>query len=192
MTDRKGYEPDDIPDMPDTPSKTQRKQEMHALQDIGKQLVELNKERLAQIDLPENLRDAIIEAKRLHRHEALRRQMQYIGKLMRSVDAEPIQAKLDEWNNVTRTQAAKFHLIEEWRDRLLNEPHALEEFTAEFAQADIQQIRTLVRNAHREAAAARPPKSSRALFKLLRVTILEENAADQDAANDEDSSEESD
>lgn len=182
MTDR---EDDLADDMPEAPSKTRRKQEMHALQDIGKELVGLNKDRLAQINLPDNLRDAVIEAKRLHRHEALRRQMQYIGKLMRTVDAAPIQAKLDEWNNITRTQAAKFHLVEHWRDRLLGEPHALEEFTAEFAHADIQQIRTLVRNAHKEAAAAKPPKSSRALFKLLRATILEVNAADEDAISDE-------
>jgi ribosome-associated protein len=171
MTDKEDDTPDD---RPEPPSKTRRKQEMHALQDIGEQLVELNKDRLAQLNLPETLLDAVIEAKRLTGREARRRQMQYLGKLMRTVDAEPIQAKLDEWNNVTRVQAAKFHLLERWRERLLTDEKALSELVTEYARADIQQIRTLIRNAQKEAAAGKPPKSSRALFKLLREMILEE------------------
>jgi len=93
---------------------------------------------------------------------------------MRSVDEEPIRAKLDEWNNVTRVQGAKFHLLERWRERLLTEEKALSDLVVEYARADIQQIRTLIRNAQKEAAAGKPPKSSRALFKLLREMILEE------------------
>jgi ribosome-associated protein len=153
---------------------------MHALQDIGEQLVGLNKDRLAQLNLPETLLDAVIEAKRLTGHEARRRQMQYLGKLMRSVDEEPIRAKLDEWNNVTRVQSAKFHLLERWRDRLLTDEKALSELVVEYARADIQQIRTLIRNAQKEAANGKPPKSSRALFKLLREMILEENKTGPD------------
>lgn len=172
MTDT---EDNSFDDRPEPPSKTKRKQEMHALQDIGEQLVGLNKDRLAQINLPETLLDAVIEAKRLTGHEARRRQMQYLGKLMRSVDEEPIRAKLDEWNNVTRVQGAKFHALERWRERLLTEEQALSDLVAEYARADIQQIRTLIRNAQKEAAAGKPPKSSRALFKLLREMILEEN-----------------
>ena len=171
MTDT---EDNSFDDRPEPPSKTKRKQEMHALQDIGEQLVGLNKDRLAQINLPETLLDAVIEAKRLTGHEARRRQMQYLGKLMRSVDEEPIRAKLDEWNNVTRVQGAKFHALERWRERLLTEEQALSDLVAEYARADIQQIRTLIRNAQKEAAAGKPPKSSRALFKLLREMILEE------------------
>jgi len=171
MTDT---EDNSFDDRPEPPSKTKRKQEMHALQDIGEQLVGLNKDRLAQINLPETLLDAVIEAKRLTGHEARRRQMQYLGKLMRSVDEEPIRAKLDEWNNVTRVQGAKFNLLERWRERLLTDEKALSELVVEYARADIQQIRTLIRNAQKEAAAGKPPKSSRALFKLLREMILEE------------------
>lgn len=178
---------DEFDDTPEAPSKTRRKQEMHALQEIGEKLVELNKERLAQLNLPENLRDAVIEAKRLTGHEARRRQMQYLGKLMRSVDAAPIQAKLDEWNNVVRTHAAKFHLVERWRERLLAEPQALNELIGDYPKADIQQIRTLIRNAHREAEHGKPPKSSRVLFKMLRALILEEPAsAAEEESRDED------
>ncbi|MDD5241362.1 MAG: ribosome biogenesis factor YjgA [Sulfuricella sp.] len=169
------FDTDTFDDQPEGPSKTQRKQEMHALQGIGEQLVELNKARLAQLNLPETLLDAVLEAKRLTKHEAIRRQMQYLGKLMRTVDAEPIQAKLDEWNNVTRAHSAKFHQIEHWRDRLLSNEHALSELLAEHPRIDIQQVRTLIRNAQKEAAANKPPKNSRVLFKLLRETILEQN-----------------
>ena len=171
-------EPNEFDGMPEAPSKTRRKQEMHALQDIGEQLVELNKDRLAQLNLPDNLLDAVIEAKRLTRHEARRRQMQYLGKLMRTVDAAPIRAKMDEWNNVTRNQAAKFHLVERWRERLLAEPNALNDLIKEYAQADIQQIRTLIRNAQKEAEHGKPPKSSRALFKILRAVILAESTSE--------------
>lgn len=160
-------------------SKSQRKREMHELQDIGGLLVELPRDRLAQLDLPESLLDAIVEARRLTRHEARRRQMQYIGRLMRSVDAEPIRARLDEWNNAAKSEAARFHLVERWRERLLAEDNALSDLAAEYARADIQQIRTLVRNAHSEAQAGKPPKSSRALFKLLREAILEKNDMEQ-------------
>lgn len=173
MMDTEDSAPDDPPE---APSKTRRKQEMHALQEIGERLVELNKDRLAQLNLPESLLDAVAEAKRLTRHEARRRQMQYLGKLMRTVDAAPIRAKMDEWNNITRNQAARFHLVERWRERLLAEPNALNELIGEYAQADIRQIRTLIRNAHKEAEQGKPPKSSRALFKLLRALILEEAA----------------
>ena len=160
-------------------SKTQRKNEMHALQDIGEQLVALNAERLKKLQLPEGLLDAVVEAKRLTRHEAIRRQLQFIGKLMRDVDPAPIKAQLDAWNGASREETARLHLVERWRERLLQDDHAIAELATEHAGADLQQIRTLVRNARREHTAGKPPKSSRALFKLLREAILQENPADQ-------------
>jgi ribosome-associated protein len=153
-------------------SKTRRKQEMHALQDIGEQLVALNAERLAKLGLPEDLLDAVTEAKRLTRHEAIRRQMQYIGRIMRTVDPAPIKAQLDAWNGASREETARLHLVERWRERLLAGEEVMGELAAEYPRADLQQIRTLVRNAIREKSAGKPPKSSRALFKLLRETML--------------------
>lgn len=166
-------------------SKTRRKQEMHDLQEIGEQLVALNKDKLEKLHLPESLLDAVMEAKRLTRHEAVRRQMQFIGKLMRSVDAAPIKAQLDAWNGVSRAETARLHLVENWRDRLLQNDQAINELATEFAGADLQQIRTLVRNAHRELAANKPPKSSRALFKLLREIILPDTQAETDQPEEE-------
>lgn len=158
----------------DQPSKSQRKREMHALQDMGEQLVELNNDRLRQLSLPDNLHDAVVEARRIHAHGARKRQLQYIGKLMRTVEPAPIQAKLDEWSGASREQNAKFHMLERWRDRLIAEDDALSELARDHAAADIQKIRTLIRNARKEQAAGKPPKSSRALFKELRSALLGE------------------
>lgn len=163
----------DDPDQDATPSKTRRKQEMHALQDIGEQLVDLNSKRLAELNLPESLMDAITEAKRLHKHEARRRQMQFIGRLMREVDPTPIQDKFAAWNSVSLQHTAWFHLMERWRDRLMASEQALTELGQDYPESDLQRLRTLVRNAHKEKIANKPPKSFRAIFHELQVIIPE-------------------
>lgn len=141
---------------------------MDALQTIGAELVALNDQQLASIELPENLRDAVTEARRLHPHEARRRQLQYIGKLMRHIDPEPIRAKLDGWLSVSAEHTAKLHHIERWRERLLNDPQSVSEFISEYPAADSQQLRTLIRNTEQERARGKPPKNFRALFQMIR------------------------
>lgn len=153
------------------PSKTQRKKDMHELQALGAALVELNEQQLASIDLPEPLLDAVMAARRLRAFEARRRQLQYIGKLMRTVDPGPIREKLAAWKTVSRTQTARLHLIERWRARLLEDENALAELPGEFPHADAARLRALVRNALREREAGRPPKSFRALFQALDELI---------------------
>jgi ribosome-associated protein len=154
------------------PSKSQRKRDMHALQDLGTALVDLSEEQLEKVELPENLRDAVTEARRLAgKHEALRRQMQYIGKLMRHIDPEPIRERIAAYNAVSHEQTARLHLLERWRSRLLEESGALNELMDAYPHADAARVRTLVRNAERERAAGQPPKSFRALFQLLNETI---------------------
>ena len=152
-------------------SKTQLKQKMHDLQALGEVLVELPKDRLQQLELPENLRDAIMEARRITAHGGRRRQLQYIGKLMRGVDPAPIQSKLDEWNGVHAEQIAFLHRLENWRKRLIENDEALAELLNLSLELDIQHIRTLIRNARREAEQAKPPKSSRELFQVLRAAF---------------------
>lgn len=153
------------------PSKTQRKKDMHALQEIGEQLVALDAKKLAEFDLPEILSDAIRHAQTLHKHGARRRQLQYIGRLMREVDAQPIQQKLDAWQHTSVQQTARLHLLERWRERLLNDENALTEFAAAYPHADLQHFKVLIRNAHKEKAAAKPPKSFRLLFQELQEVI---------------------
>ena len=151
-------------------SKTKRKQEMTALQKLGAELVTLKKSQIDQLHLPEQLLDAVLEAKRLKQHEALRRQMQFIGKIMRGVDAEPIQQQVDAWNGVNQDETARLHQLELWRDRLIAEDSALSEYLNAHPGCEAQQLRTLIRNARKEHAANRPPASFRALFRLLRET----------------------
>jgi ribosome-associated protein len=150
-------------------SKTRRKKDMHALQELGEQLVALGNDRLAQLDLPESLRDAVKEAKRITKFGALSRQMQYIGKLMREVDPEPIRAKLEEWAGQSKELNAKFHRLEKLRERLLEDDQVLGEVAEQFPQADLQHLRALIRNARQEHLANKPPKSSRSLFRELRA-----------------------
>ena len=153
------------------PSKTQRKKDMHALQAIGEQLVELDPKKLAEFDLPEILVDAITLARPMQKHGARRRQLQYIGRLMREVDASPIQQKLDSWQQNSKHQTARLHQLERWRDRLLSDEHALTEFAKQYPQADLQRLRLLIRNAQKEKAAEKPPKSFRLLFQELQASI---------------------
>ena len=149
-------------------SKTRRKAAMQELQSLGEELIALNNSQLAQLDLPEVLLDAVKQAQRITSNGAIARQRQYIGRLMREIDTAPISAMLDKWKGVNQEENAHFHQLEKLRSRLLEDDSALSEYLTAHPDADSQQIRTLIRNARKEAAAGKPPKSSRELFKLLR------------------------
>lgn len=169
----------DTPEAPahpaEAPSKSRRKAQAHALQTLGAQLVTLNPNQLAQVELPDALREAVQAAQRIHAHEGRRRQLQYIGKLMRNVDPAPIRARIDGWKAVSVEETARLHLIERWRERLLDEPAALQALAREFPLADLQPLRALIRNTQRERLHDKPPKSYRALFQLLRDIIQTES-----------------
>ena len=154
------------------PSRTKRKHDDQALQDLGEQLVAVGEDKLAGLDLPERLRDAVTQARGISKFGALRRQMQYIGRLMREEgDAESIRAQVDAWKGVSIEETARLHLLERWRVRLLNDEKALEALITEYPRADIPQLRALIRNARRDAQAGKPPKSFRELFQVLRETL---------------------
>ncbi len=165
-------------------SKTRRKKEMHALQDIGECLVQLDLKHLQELHLPEALMDAILEARRMRAHGARRRQMQLIGKLMRDVDASPIREKLGLLNGISRQQAARLHLLERWRDRLLADERALTEFVKSYPGADLQRLRSLMRNANSEKLAGKPPRSFRLLFQELQGIIPQTPEAGRQAGNE--------
>ncbi len=171
------YDDDSLRDAP--LSKTQRKREAHALKALGESLVKLNKSALAQIPLPEDLHAAIAEAQRLHQHGALKRQLQYIGKLMRQCEIEPIQVAYDRVTHSYREDVQQHHQLEQWRDRLLAEgDQALEALLQEHPAADRQHIRQLVRGAQKEAAKSKPPKSARELFRYLRQFLSNQDKPD--------------
>lgn len=155
-------------------SKSQRKREAHALQALGESLVKLNKSALAQIPLPDDLRNAIDEARRLHQHGALKRQLQYIGKLMRQCDVEPIRTAFKKVTNSFREDVEQHHELEQWRDRLLSDGDpALEKLLTEYPEVDRQHLRQLIRTAQKETASGKPPKAARELFRYLREVLAD-------------------
>jgi ribosome-associated protein len=165
-------------DPADKPSKTRRKKDMHALQALGASLLDLSAAQLAAVDMPQALREAVLEARRITSREGRRRQVQYIGRLMREVDPVPIRAQLDEWQGQSRTAAALMHSVERWRDRLLADEDALTAFAGEHSGRDLQRLRSLLRTARAEQAAGKPPRASRELFREIRGLLEARSPSD--------------
>ncbi len=150
------------------PSKTQRKREMHALQALGAALVGLSDAHLARMTLPAELAQAVHEARRIASHEARRRQVQFIGRLMRALDPAPIRAQLAAVQGGSSAERARHQRLERWRARLLEDDGALTEFARAHPPGDLQQLRALIRNARREQAEGRAPRAYRELYRALR------------------------
>lgn len=150
------------------PSKSARKRAMTELQDLGKELVALSVDQIKKIDMPDDLRTAVRDAQRITQHEAHRRQLQYIGKLMRSIDPEPLQAALDEINGVSAAATARMHALERLRTRFLEDEKVIGEIAAAHPDADLQHLRQLRRNALKEQQLGKPPRAFRELFRVLR------------------------
>lgn len=163
---------DDIEDeefVYDGPSKSQRKRDADALQKLGEELIALKPSELAQFELPEMLLKAIEEARKLHQRGSLKRQRQYIGKLMRNVEAEQIAQKMHELRNKHDVHSAQFKRLETWRDRIVAEgDSAISELLDEYPQADRQYLRQLQRKCQKEQQAGQTPASARQLFRYLR------------------------
>ncbi len=156
-------------------SKTQRKRDAEAAQELGLRLVKLNNSQLAGLPLPDELRRAIDDHKHINHNAALRRQMQYIGKLMRNLDLQPIQHALEQLDGMHRESRALHHQIEQWRDRLISDgDNALEELVLQAPQADRHQLRQYIRNAVKEQHENKPPKAARALFRYLRELLTQQ------------------
>lgn len=160
----------------DRPSKSQVKREMLALLDLGKQLVDLSPERLKQLPLEEKLYEAVRLAQKTTSREGRRRQIHYVGKLMRAADADAIREQLDIWENGSREETRAMHRLESLRDLLLREDDALTLLLNEYPGADVQRLRTLIREARKEARSneqllpGQDPqrKHYRALFQALK------------------------
>lgn len=154
------------------PSKSARKREMHALQTMGEALLDLPASELARIPLSDTLRDALALANTLKQREARRRQLQYIGKLMRTADTEQIAAALAHIEDRNRLFRQRFHHLEQIRDQLVSEgDSALENLLRDHPNLDAQQLRQLIRRSQRETALAKPKTASRKLFQYLRDNL---------------------
>ena len=149
-------------DEAERPSKTRRKKDSHDLQDLGEAVVALPDKRLADLPIDESLRDAIAEYKRTKSFEGKRRQMQYIGKLMRRADPEPLREAVAAMQLGRAKDALALHEAEHWRSALVDDDAALTRWTAEYPDSDLQQLRSLIRAARKDAAAAPEQRSGRA------------------------------
>lgn len=155
----------------DEVSKTQRKKAMLALRDLGEELTTLNPEQLVKLSLPDLLRDAVLDAKRMSKFGARKRQLQYIGRLMREVDSRPIREKLDSLRGSSRAHAVWLHKVERVRDRLLNDESALASLASEHPEAEVNRLRELIHSAQTDTAAGK--RSYRELFQELRKLFPE-------------------
>jgi ribosome-associated protein len=153
---------------PEKPSKSAVKRAMTELQDLGAELVALSVDQLKKIDLPDDLRQAVRDCQRFTQHEAHRRQLQYIGKLMRSLDAEPIRAAIDDIKGISAAANARMHALERLRERFLADEKVIGEIADAHPGADLQHLRQLRRNALKEQELGKPPRAFRELFRVLR------------------------
>ena len=153
-------------------SKSARKREAASLQELGVKLAALPEQEIKTLDLPENLFTALRDLRRLPSHGAQVRQRQYIGKLMRKIDPEPVLAKLAERKQRHDVEIRRFQEIEGWRDRLLSEPVAgFEELLREYPEADRAALARLLNKAAKERLDQRPPVGARELFAFLRQLL---------------------
>ena len=155
-------------------SRTRLKEEMQDLQRLGESIVKLPLDRINKIEMPEELRDAILLARTLKKHGAMRRQMQYVGTLMRCVNTEPIKYFIDNIKLGSKDESRAFNKLEKWRDDLVNGKEGVMDCVLnELPGVDRQHIRQLVRNAVKEKKKELSPKASRGLFKYLRELTAE-------------------
>ncbi|MBC7445288.1 MAG: DUF615 domain-containing protein [Polaromonas sp.] len=166
------------------PSKTQLKAEAGEKQALGEALLTLRADLMARLDLPEKLLDALAQARRITNFEGRRRQMQFIGKLMRPLDAEPIRAAIDEQANGSADLTLALHLAEQWRDKLIAADEALGDWLSIYPATDAQQLRALIRQARKDIAkpeipgeAPRHGKSYREIFQLVKQAMAQESTA---------------
>jgi len=163
--------PDDVPDEPEIVSKSERKREAHRIQALGRELTELKPALLRELELPERLLACILDYQRFPSHEARRRQLQFIGRLMRDVDLDPIREALDRLQGHSAQAQYQFHQLETWRERLLAEPEALTAFLAEHPEVDAQQLRHRIAQVHKAKDEHQQRTAARALFRYLRDSV---------------------
>nr|WP_314863277.1 ribosome biogenesis factor YjgA [uncultured Undibacterium sp.] len=187
-----GYQSNEFEPEYDRPSKSELKRQMTALQKMGQELVDSARDRVKRVPMPEDVRDAILECQNITNHEGRRRQMQFVGKKMRTLDEAEvalIQKTIDSWKGASKSETAAMHSLERKREKLLTKDEALTELLAENPELDVQHLRTLIRNARKEQAENKPPKAYREIFQILKEIQAKNKAAtasEDDAENDDD------
>ncbi len=170
------------------PSKSELKRQMTALQKLGQELIDSPRDRVKRVPMPDDVRDAILECQLIKDHEGRRRQLQYVGKKMRSLEPaelEAIQRTIDSWRGASKAETATMHSFEKKRDKLLSDDKALTELLEQHPELDVQHLRTLIRNARKEQAENKPPKAYREIFQILKQLHAQSNKGGDEADLDE-------
>ncbi|NVD99055.1 ribosome biogenesis factor YjgA [Massilia sp. BJB1822] len=183
-----GFQSSEFQEQYERPSKTELKRQSDALQDLGRELVEQPRDRVKRVPMPDDVRDAILECQNIKNHEGRRRQMQFVGKKMRSLTEEEvatIQRTIEGWKGASKADTAALHALERRREKLLADDNALTTLLGEHAELDAQHLRTLIRNARKEQAENKPPKAYREIFQILKDLDAKAKAAAAPAEDDE-------
>ena len=188
-----GFQSSEFEQEYERPSKSELKRQMTVLQKLGEELVNEARDRVKRVPMPEDVRDAILECQQIKDHEGRRRQLQYVGKKMRTLDEEEvaaIQRTIDSWKGLSKADTANMHAMERRRDKLLTDDKALTVLLSENPELDVQHLRTLIRNARKEQAENKPPKAYREIFQILKQIAKKQNGgkdeADEDGVEPED------
>lgn len=188
-----GFQSSEFEQEYERPSKSELKRQMTVLQKLGEELVNEARDRVKRVPMPEDVRDAILECQLIKDHEGRRRQLQYVGKKMRTLDEEEvaaIQRTIDSWKGLSKADTAAMHAMERRRDKLLADDKALTVLLSENPELDVQHLRTLIRNARKEQAENKPPKAYREIFQILKQIAKKQNGGkdevDEDGVEPED------
>jgi ribosome-associated protein len=166
-----GFKSNEFEQEYDRPSKSQLKRDMTALQKLGEELVSEPKERVMRVPMPEDVREVILACQKIKDHEGRRRQMQFVGKKMRTLEEDEIaaiQKVLDSWKGASKAETAAMHALERRREKLLADDNALTQLLERHPDVDAQHLRALIRNARKEQAENKPPKAYREIFQILK------------------------
>jgi ribosome-associated protein len=187
-----GFQSSEFEQEYERPSKSELKRQMTVLQKLGEELVAEARERVKRVPMPEDVRDAILECQLIKDHEGRRRQLQFVGKKMRTLDEEEvaaIQRTIDSWKGLSKADTAAMHALERRREKLLTDDKALTVLLSENPELDVQQLRTLIRNARKEQAENKPPKAYREIFQILKQ-VAKKSAAGSAGQADADADDE--
>ena len=192
-----GFRSDEFEPEYDRPSKSELKRQSNELQKLGEQLIDAPRDRVKRVEMPEDVKEAILACQTITNPEGRRRQLQFVGKKMRTLDEEEvavIQRAIESWKGASKAETASLHALERRRDKLLADDNALTTLLEEHPELDVQQLRTLIRNARKEQAENKPPKAYREIFQILKDVTKKKAApaADEDDADDEGDDDESD
>jgi ribosome-associated protein len=186
-----GFQSNEFEQEYERPSKSEAKRQSNELQKLGEQLVEAPRDRVKRVEMPEDVKEAILTCQSITNHEGRRRALQFVGKKMRTLDEEEvdvIKRTIESWKGTSKAEAAALHALERRRDKLLADDKALTQLLEEHPQLDVQHLRTLIRNARKEQAENKPPKAYREIFQILKdlgKKAKQADADDEEAGDDE-------